>query len=117
MTESMLTTADNPYNPFTQFDEWLAFDEGAGYFTLPYLARIATTSPDLSDEQNSEAIEDAINEILDYNLVGVYQKVTRENFEETKERKLSEDQTEALDLLYPTPGGSETAEETVEEVG
>lgn len=116
MTESMLTTADNPYNPFTQFDEWLAFDEGAGYFTLPYLARIAYTSPDLSDEQNSEAIEEAINEILDFNLTGVYQKVTKENFVDTKERQLSELQTEALDLLYSTPDGSQTAEETVKEV-
>lgn len=85
MAESMLTTEDNPYNPFIQFDEWLAFDEGSGYNTLSYLARIANTSPDLSDEDNSEAIEDAINEIIDFNLTGNYVKVSRDNFEESEE--------------------------------
>ena len=29
----MLTTSDNPYNPFTQFDEWQMFDSLQGYNT------------------------------------------------------------------------------------
>ena len=29
-----LTTFDNPYNPFTQFAEWLLFDNSKDYFTL-----------------------------------------------------------------------------------
>jgi len=41
MQEAMLTTIDNPFNPFTQFDEWKDFDETQGYYTCPYLARIA----------------------------------------------------------------------------
>ena len=40
----MITTIDNPFNPFTQYDEWLAFDEQMGYYTNNYLARIANTS-------------------------------------------------------------------------
>ena len=99
MAESMLTTVDNPYNPFVQFDEWVSFDEGKGYYTLQYLARIANTSPDLSDEQNSEAIEEAITEILDYNLIGVYQRVSREDFDSVKNKALTEFQKESLDLL------------------
>lgn len=115
MTESMLTTVDNPYNPFVQFDEWVSFDEGKGYYTLQYLARIAKTSPDLSDEQNSQAIEDAINEILDYNLIGVYQKVSKEDFDSTKNRELSELQVESLKLLEGSDE-EQTDVETVEEV-
>lgn len=114
MTESMLTTVDNPYNPFVQFDEWVAYDEGKGYYTLPYLGRIALTSPELSDEDNSIAIEEAINEVLDYDLIGIYQKVTRENFEETKNRPLSDDQSRALALLEGLKE-AETSEETVKE--
>lgn len=99
MAESMLTTVDNPYNPFVQFDEWMAFDEGKGYHSCSYLARIATTSSDLSDQINSEIIEEAINEIIDMNVLGIYQKVTKENFEETKTRPLTESQEEALRMI------------------
>lgn len=99
MAESMLTTVDNPYNPFIQFDDWFAFDVGKGYGTCSYLARIANVSSDLSDQMNSEAIEEAITEIVDLNLLGIYQKVTKENFEETKARPLTELQKESLKLL------------------
>lgn len=99
MAESMLTTVDNPYNPFIQFDEWKAFDESKGYYTCEYLARIAKTSHELSDEDNSLAIEDAINEIIYFNVLGIYQKVTKENFVEMKAKALTSEQEEALKLL------------------
>ena len=60
----MLTTKDNPYNPFTNFDEWFAFDCQKRYFTCNYLARLARTSPDLSDEEETKAINDAIISIV-----------------------------------------------------
>lgn len=75
--ESMLTTIDNPYDPFTQFDEWLSFDESKGYYTCEYLGRIAKTSDLLSDQEQEEAIESAINEIVDLNILGIYKKVTK----------------------------------------
>ena len=61
--ESMLSTVDNPFNPFTQFDNWLAFDESKGYFTCEYLGRIAKTSIELSDSEYAEEVEAAIDEI------------------------------------------------------
>lgn len=99
MGESMLTTVDNPYNPFIQFDEWKAFDESKGYYTCEYLARIAKTSHELSDADNSLAIEDAINEIIYFNVLGIYQKVTKESFDSMKAKALSSEQKEALKLL------------------
>ena len=71
----MLTTTDNPFDPFTQWDEWKRFDEDMQYYTCEYLARIAKTSDDLSDADNESAIEDAINEIVSLNILGVYRKV------------------------------------------
>lgn len=62
-----ITTADNPYDYFTQFDEWLAYDRVNGYFTLEYLARIVKDAPDLSDEQENEEIELAIDKIIEWN--------------------------------------------------
>ena len=75
MAEHMLTTVDNPFDPFTEFDEWLGFDEAAGYHTTGLLARIIRTSDDLSEADQSKAIEDAIDEIVEENVLGIYKKV------------------------------------------
>lgn len=72
---AMLTTTDNPYNPFTQFDEWNAFDELKGYYSCAYLARIAHVSESLSVEENEDEINNAIDEIISMNLLGIYTKV------------------------------------------
>lgn len=75
MALHMLTTIDNPFDPFTQFDEWYAWDEAAGYHTSAYLARIVRTSDELSDADQDLAIEQAIDEICRENILGVYKKV------------------------------------------
>jgi uncharacterized protein Yka (UPF0111/DUF47 family) len=75
MAVHMLSTMDNPYNPFTHFDEWFEFDERAGYHTTQYLARLTRSSPDLSDADQSVAIENAIDEIVRENINGMYKKV------------------------------------------
>lgn len=64
MDDYMLTTVDNPYNPATEFNEWYAWDQAAGYNTLSYLGRIAKTSDELSDADQSLAYEQAIDEII-----------------------------------------------------
>jgi hypothetical protein len=76
MTESMLTTVDNPFNPFTQNDEWTAYDESKGHYTNCFLARVAKLSNELSPEDESIAIEAAIDEIVKENVNGLYRKVT-----------------------------------------
>lgn len=75
MTVHMLTTIDNPYNPFMQFDEWMRFDESSGYYTTQFLARLTLSSGDLSDADQSRAIEQAIDEIVRENVNGMYRKV------------------------------------------
>lgn len=75
MKATMLTTIDNPFDPFAQFEEWKAFDEAKGYHTCSYLARIAKTSDELSEADESLTIEQAINEIVKLNILGIYRKV------------------------------------------
>ena len=70
----MLTTKDNPFNPFTQYEEWKVFDEDKGYFTNNYLARIVRTSNDLSEADQEAAINTAIDEIVELNILGIYRK-------------------------------------------
>lgn len=77
MEVAMITTIDNPYDPFDQFDEWYAFDIQKGYNTCDYLARLAYTSPELSALDQSLAVETAIDRIVELNLFGLYKKVKR----------------------------------------
>jgi hypothetical protein len=82
-TEYMLTTVDNPFDPFTRFDEWLAYDTRLGYDTPGMLARITKISNDLSEPDQALAVQNAIDEIVTENVSGMWRKVSRnqtENF-------------------------------------
>ena len=73
----MLTTIDNPFDPFEHFDEWFAYDVGKGYNTCGFLARMAKTSPQLTDEENNIEIEKAIDKIIKYDVFNIYRKVRK----------------------------------------
>jgi len=75
MAQRMLTTVDNPFSPFTQFDEWLQYDMAAGYDTSGMLARVAMVSDDMSEKDQDLVIDDAIQEIVDENITGLYRIV------------------------------------------
>ena len=75
----MLSTSDNPYDPFTQWDQWYAYDNDHGYYTSDYLARLVVQSNDLSEADQALAIENAIDEIVSENVNGMYVKVEKKN--------------------------------------
>ena len=93
--ECMLTTNDNPYNPFDQFTLWLLFDKEKGYNTCEYLARIVQLSDDLSEKEVDDETERAIDEIIKYDPFGIYMKVTKESF---KAATKAETNTESTDV-------------------
>lgn len=65
----MVTTTDNPFNYFKQFEAWKEYDEKiAGYYTLSYVARIAVTSNELSENEMNSANESAVDEICAVDL-------------------------------------------------
>jgi len=73
-----LTTVDNPYNPFDDFEKWFMFDNIKGYGTCSYLARIARTSDALTPQENEQALETAIDEIIRLDALNMYRKETKE---------------------------------------
>lgn len=75
MIEHVLTTVDNPFNPVKQFNEWNAYDQAQGHHTLSLLGRIVITSDELSEADQSLAIELAIDEIIYENVSGLHRKV------------------------------------------
>lgn len=77
--KAMLTTIDNPYNPFTDFEKWFEFDESKGYHSCAYLARVSFNSEELSEKDQELADEMAIDEIVKWNVLGIYKKVVQED--------------------------------------
>lgn len=76
-TEYMLTTVDNPFDPFTQFDEWFTWDSKAGYHTPSLLDRVVATSDELSEADQAKAVQWGIDEIVRENVSGMHRKVSR----------------------------------------
>lgn len=80
MAKVMITTVDNPYSPFTQTDLWRSFDVDQGYYTREYLARIAKTAPEMTDADYDDEIERAIDDIIKYDPLKIYKKVTENDY-------------------------------------
>lgn len=80
----MLTTYDNPFNPFEQFSSWFLFDVEKGYNTCSYLARIAKLSDEMSQQEEDEEVERAIDEIIKYDFMNIYKKVRKQDVTSSK---------------------------------
>lgn len=74
MRKALITTKDNPYDPFKEFSNWFIYDTTKGYNTCAYLSRVAKTSNSLSEDLNEEIIEEAIDEIIKYDFLNIYEK-------------------------------------------
>ena len=77
MAQVALTTIDNPYDVFDEFDQWNSYDQRKGYNTLALIARVNKTSDETSEEQQMQDWENAIDDILKYANFGLYKKVVR----------------------------------------
>lgn len=78
MIQYMLTTIDNPFDPFTQTDQWRSYDVDHGHYTSEYLARIAKTDEEMSEEDYNNEIKRACEEVLAYNPLKIYKIVKHE---------------------------------------
>lgn len=63
MNDYMLTTIDNPFNPFEDFESWFKYDLIMGHDTCGTLAREANISDIASDEINDDEILEAMKRI------------------------------------------------------
>ena len=81
VSDCALTTIDNPYNPFENFNQWFLFDVQKGYDSCSYLARVARTSDQFTDDENKQEIERAIDEIIKYDFMNIYKKIRRKSVE------------------------------------
>ena len=73
----MLTTFDNPFDPFEQFTSWFMFDVEKGYNSCGRLMRVAKVSDDMSQIEYNAAVDAAIDEIIKNDFLDLYKKAER----------------------------------------
>lgn len=76
--QTNITTIDNPFNPFDDFTSWFMFDIEKGYYTSSKLARLTKITDDMTDKEESEEIERAIDRLIEIDPLDIYIKIVRE---------------------------------------
>lgn len=71
-----LTTVDNPYSPFEDFEAWLAEDLAMGYDTLGLIARLSVPPGDYDPDYEYSVSA----RIVELNLSGSHVMVTKEDY-------------------------------------
>ena len=79
MTETMLTTIDNPFNPFEQFVDWYMFDCQKGYNTYSRIARLMPDDDSLSSIEKDRIEDNIIDRMIRHDPLGIYTKVDEES--------------------------------------
>ena len=70
-----ITTIDNPYDPILDFDHWLGFDIEKGYYTSATLARLTHITDDMTDIEELNEVERAIDRLIEIDPLDIYKKV------------------------------------------
>lgn len=71
----MLSTIDNPFDPFEQFASWLLFDKEKSHNSCEILARTVRLSDDMTEKEVNEETERAIDEIIKFDPLNIFIKV------------------------------------------
>ena len=73
-----ITTFDNPFDPFDDFTSWFMFDVEKGYYTCSKLARLVNTTDDMTEKEENEEIERAIDRLIEIDPLDIYKKLVKE---------------------------------------
>ena len=74
-----ITTTDNPFDPFDDYLSWFLFDIEKGYYTSSKLGRLTHLSDEMTEKEELEEVERAIDELISIDPLDIYVKITRED--------------------------------------
>ena len=74
----MITTFDNPFDPFEQFTLWDLFDKDKGYNSWERVVKLANFTDDMSLKEEDEEIERAIDRLISIDPLNMWKKVKKE---------------------------------------
>ena len=73
-----ITTIDNPFNPLEDFNSWYLFDIEKGYYTSNKLGRLTNLTDEMTEKEEIEETERAIDRLIEIDPLDIYIKVTEE---------------------------------------
>lgn len=76
LEQFMLTTFDNPFNPFENFRDWFVFDIEKGYKCCEIVDRISNVTNEMSSTEKILAQNDAIERFIAVDPLNLYTKVS-----------------------------------------
>ena len=79
MRRATITTTDNPFNPFEDFNSWFMFDIEKGYYTSNKLGRLTHLRDDMTELEENEEVERAIDELISVDPLDIYVKIVDED--------------------------------------
>ena len=75
--EYMITTVDNPFSPFDDFDKWFEYDVLHHHNTCQLLASFSTINETMSTKERLDAVEQAIDEVIRLDFQHKFKKISR----------------------------------------
>ena len=75
--EVTATTIDNPFNPFDDFNSWFRFDTEKGYYTSSKLGRLTHLTDDMTEKEENEEVERAVDRLIEIDPLDIYVKIVR----------------------------------------
>ena len=72
--EYLLTTTDNPYNPFEQFSLWNLFDKEKGHHTCDLIGRLSQLSDGMTQKEEEEEYDRVADFIIQHDMQDKYKR-------------------------------------------
>lgn len=76
--EFRISTIDNPFNPFDEFEDWFSFDSRMNYNSSQLVARFLNSSTELSEKDQNLDMERAIDEVIKESPLNIFIKVSKD---------------------------------------
>lgn len=77
MYECLISTKDNPFDPFEQFDDWYRFDKEKGYDSNERVTRLAHFEENMTEPEVDQEYERAIDRLIEIDPFDLFIKVRR----------------------------------------
>ena len=79
----LLTTIDNPFDPFKDFPLWDSFDREKGHFTCDLIARLSQINGEMTQREEDAEYERVVDFIIYHDPHDKYKRFYRQTATET----------------------------------